>query len=178
MKSTIFFIFMVILFSFTGFGYKVTTIYDNCIEPTTLYFKNNNAYILDTSIKYISEETTPDNNEIDSKYHICFGKKCANGTDNPVKVESNIIKLTGRMSKTTPKLLLGLFLDGGRSIEALIDEKRVWISPYQAESKFKFEDSNESVIFYKKELNSPVRKFKCPLAKQKEIYWDIKLLDL
>jgi hypothetical protein len=164
---------LIILQGCKGGGYTVTTVYDNCNSPIELIFEDSSqAYILDKSIIYVNEKTTSKNVHINGKFELCFGKECL-GHYNPIQIQSNKVILTGRMRESSPKLLLSLFVDTHRDIEAVIDSKRVWINPFYLEDKFKPVDNNKTISFYKKEANSPVIKFQCPLLNKKALDWEL-----
>jgi len=168
---------LILLQGCKGVGYTVTTVYDKCTTPTELTIKDiGQAYILDKSIKYVNEKTTLKNENINGKFELCFGDQCTKGYYghfNPVQVQSNIARLTGRMREASPKFLLSFFVDTNRDIEAIVDTRRVWVNPFYIEDKFKLLDSNKTISFYKKEANSPVRKFQCPLLNKEELDWEV-----
>ena len=164
---------LIILQGCKGGGYTVTTVYSNCNSPIELILKDSSqAFILDKSIIYVNQKTISENVDINGKFELCFGEECL-GHYNPVQIQSNKVILTGKMRESSPKLLLSLFVGTHRDMEIIIDTKRVWVHPYNIETKFKFTDSNKTISFYKKDLNSPVTRFYCPSLNKEVLDWKI-----
>ena len=146
-----------------GCGYWVTTVYDHCTTPSDMYIKDiSGAYILDRSIRYVSEVSTLENDEINGKFELCIGRRCPDdyGNYRPVKVVSPKAKLTGRMRKIAPKLLLSAFLSKSVHVEAIVDGRRVWVRPFDIEDKFLMEETNASLTLHHK---NSIFTFQCPL---------------
>ena len=177
-------------------GFRLTTIYNHCTEATELALIDvSNAYILDKSIRNTHENTSSENKKINGKFELCFGERCTKGYYyhfRPKRVQSNKVKLTGKMREISPKLLISAFVDTQRDVEAIIDNKRVWVGVSSIDNKFIALDSNKSITFYKWKYMNPLTdldnnqsavadlknylmryKFQCPLESQKILDWEL-----
>ncbi|PNX50535.1 MAG: hypothetical protein BV458_13040 [Thermoplasmata archaeon M9B2D] len=165
-----------------GCIHTVVTEYDNCVPNMTLEVPPDlPIYFLDDR----NAKNSPSSTLEDGKYYLSIGKDAEYDIKHSqyyegwkvIKVKTDTVKLTGRMKKSSPKMLKSMFVDECVSLEAILDGQIVWITPLKLKHKFASIDSNKEkieIIFSATPKKFPAAiHYICPNPEVKEADWHI-----